>query len=277
MSFDERIRQSLRQTADTVDADVERSLHRVLEGRRQPPRRRRALAVATATLAAIVVTSAVPWTRRMLSDVDPAAGGSLAGQYQVTLRPADVAGVDPAMAGTWRMRLRPDGTLDLTAPEPFQGRTSVGASCTDLSVPCRYGIAGDTLQTNLVLGTPGPACNAIGTYSFRLADRRLTLSAIDDQCRSRRTLLATRAWRDLTDPRLPEGTYRTARLGLAQLQAGGADAVTFWRDRGVTRDATYRFRFDDEELRFDGLATECAAGRARLAAVYESAPFRRQP
>jgi hypothetical protein len=62
---------------------------------------------------------------------------------------------------------------------------------------------------------------------------------------ARRTLLASHPWKDLADPRLPEGTYRTSALSLAQLRSAGTTAgfdaaavEAFWRQQGVTNEAT---------------------------------------
>jgi hypothetical protein len=332
MSFDQRIRDGLRDAADSARPDVERSLHRVMSGSHRPRSRHRAFAVAAVALAAIVLIAAVPLARGRWSD-NPTVlegRGTLPGQYQVTLSASDVAALDPAMAGVWRMRLRPDGTVELSAPASYAGRGPAGASCAAPTAPCRYEASGDTVRTNLLPGVPGPACNAIGTYSYRLAGGRLTLSTVDDQCVARRTLLASHPWKDLADPRLPEGTYRTSALSLAQLRSAGTTAgfdaaavEAFWRQQGVTNEATltlnleagvwtlfvaadgksgvavwtgdytvtgngtvqlteanvscaratYHFRIEHDQLRFDALAPECATERLRLAALHESAPF----
>ena len=335
MSFDQRMREGLRGAADTARPDVERSLHRVMTERRRPRSRRRALAVGAVALAAIVLIVAIPVARGLRSH-NPTVlegAGTLPGQYQVTLSASDVAAVEPAMAGVWRMRLRPDGTVELSPPTSYAGRGPAGASCAAPTAPCRYEAGGDTVRTNLLPGVPGPVCNEIGTYSYRLAGGRLTLNPVDDQCVARRTLLASHPWKDLADPRLPEGTYRTSALSLAQLRAAGTTAgfdaaavEAFWRRQGVATQATltlsleagvwtlfvaadgqpgvtawtgdytvtgdgtvqlteanvscaratYHFRIEHDQLRFDSLSPECPTERLRLAALHESAPFVRQ-
>ena len=156
------------------------------------------------------------------------------------------------MAGTWQMRLRPDGAVGLTPPDAFlEGGSSGGPVCTHVASPCRYEADGTTFSTNLELGKPSAVCNSLGTYSWRLSGDRLTLLPVADACDARRTLLATSAWTDLADPRLPEGVYRTGALSLAHLQGAGiaagldqAAVQAFWRLQGVSRDADLELRLE---------------------------------
>jgi hypothetical protein len=203
MPFEQRMREGLRRAAASVNPDVERSLHRITADR--PPRTRRAsFAVAAAGLATLLLMVGVWMTQRLpASDQssDVAGDGTLVGHYQVTLRPSDVAAVDPAMAGLWRVRLRPDGTVGLTPPDAFgqQASSWSGLKCAHEALPCRYEADGAAFRTNLELGTPGTVCNSLGTYTWRRSDARLTLTPVDDACDARRTLLASSVWTFLAD------------------------------------------------------------------------------
>jgi len=210
MPFDQRMREGLRRAAASVNPDVERSLHRITADRRRPRTHRASLAVAAAGLATLLLIVGVWLTQRMSPgrSSHAAGDGTLVGDYRVTLHASDVAAVDRAMAGTWQLRLRPDGTVGLDPPAAFQreGSSSYGIVCVHVASPCRYEADGATFRTNLELGTPGTACNSLGTYTWRLNGIRLTLQPVDDACDERRTLLASSAWTDLAGPRLPEGT-----------------------------------------------------------------------
>ena len=253
MPFEQRMREGLHRAATSVDPAVERSLHRVMSGRRRRRATRRILAVAAAGLVALVLVLGVPAIRSLVPDDganDAAGGGTLAGFYQTTLRESDVSEVDSTMAGRWRMRLRPDGAVELAPPVTFLAQSGRPA-CAGNNSPCRYDAEGSTLRTNLVVGTPGAQCNSLGVYAWDLQRGRLAIRIVDDACQARRTLLSTRIWADLADPRMPEGVYRTGQVSLTQLlsagSANGLDAArldTFWRGRGVSQGAELTLRLE---------------------------------
>ncbi|GAA4261937.1 hypothetical protein GCM10022255_096660 [Dactylosporangium darangshiense] len=251
MPFDERVREGLHRAAASIEPDVERSLHRITAGRRRS-RVYRPLMIAAGGLATLLLIAGVPVLQRLLSAGSPegvAGGGTLAGRYETTLRASQVAAVDTALAGTWRLQLRPDGTVVLDPPEALQAPH--GPVCGEVGSPCRYDADAGTFRTNLEPGTPGAACNSLGTYTWRLHGGRLTLHTVSDPCAARRTLLAASEWTDLADPRLPEGAYRTGALSLDQLRLAGAAAgldqagvEDFWRGEGVTRTVELTLRLD---------------------------------
>jgi hypothetical protein len=192
MPFERRIRDGLDHTADSVDTDVERSLQRVLNGRRRPAFGRTAAPVAV--LLAVILMLGIPALLR-LSTGDTADGGALAGRYEVTLQAPDVR-ADPQMAGRWQLRLLDDGAVVLTPPDPFVTRAggTTGTPCTPSSSACRYDADDTTLHTNLQPGSPGVDCNSIGAYTWQHRGDRLTLHVVADTCPTRRALLTARSW-----------------------------------------------------------------------------------
>jgi len=187
MSFDRRLREGLDRASIAAEPNVEGSLFTVLAERRRRARARRlALAVAVAGLAALVTAFGVSIVDGLRSDdraPTVAAVHQLAASYEVTLTEAESATVRPSLAGLWRMRLRSDGEIVLTAPETFAAeRNPLGVSFT----------ADDaTFRTNIFYND---FCTSIGTYSWHLTDLQLTFDTVSDACVIRRALLTTKPW-----------------------------------------------------------------------------------
>lgn len=187
MPFERRLRDELNQAAAPVNPDTERSLFTVLGRRRRRARMRRVtLALAATGLAATIPFTGARIVDSMRSADHPstvAAARQLAGTYQVTLTQADSAGIQPSLAGTWRMRLQADGAIVLTAPAAF---------------PAEGGAAGEVFnadQTTFRTSTLYNAfCTSVGAYTWRLSGAELTLLADNDPCEIRRALLSTRPW-----------------------------------------------------------------------------------
>jgi hypothetical protein len=141
------------------------------------------------TVAAATLTVALPLAARALTDGPgpvnrPAAAAErLAGDYEVMVTAADGAGLDQSLTGVWRMRLKPDGMLELHAPPTFAGEQST----TGLSFTADE----TTFRTNVFYSD---FCSSLGTYRWQLTGTRLVLEVRDDPCQIRRDLLATRPW-----------------------------------------------------------------------------------
>lgn len=202
MSLDRRLREELRRAAAAIEPDVERHLGAV-EAR---ARRRGGIGGWTLLLAAAIVVAAiilrVPDPR-----IGPGPGSSgpptaaasnppsatpsvpptypeIAGTYLATLDGADAAVKRDGVAGSWTMRLQPDGGIFLSPPASFVPGAS-GLS------GIAFSLTGDRFRTNLFYSTD---CNSVGTYAWSRAGNRLTFTPVDDKCSIRRTLLATTPW-----------------------------------------------------------------------------------
>jgi hypothetical protein len=211
MSFDQKVRDALVSAAVDVAPDVERSLHRLTSRHRRRLRIRRiALAATVAGLVALVPALAVLLSNTADNDrlvQSPTAMADLSGSYQAVITEADNGGVQPPLTGLWRLRLRSDGTVSLSAPSSFPaGYSSEGPAFTADS---------DTLRTEIFAGQ---FCEEPGTYTWRRTEEQLVLEVVDDPCQLRRTLLASTPWTSIPDGDcpvsggnclgpLPAGTY----------------------------------------------------------------------
>ena len=122
-------------------------------------------------------------------ETSPSASGAadalqIAGTYLTTLDAADPAVKRDSLAGTWTMRLQPDGAVFLSSPASFVPG-AVGVS------GVAFSLVGDRFRTNLFYNE---YCNSIGNYVWSRAAGGLTFTSVDDTCTIRRTLLATTPW-----------------------------------------------------------------------------------
>ena len=202
MSLDRRLRDELRREAAAIEPDVERHLGAV-EARAL---RRGGIGASTLLLAAAIVVATIilrvpdprlggeagssgPPTPVASSSASPspsaaAAYPEIAGMYVATLENANTAVKRDGVAGTWTMRLEPDGVIFLSPPASFVPGAS-GLS------GIAFSLVGDRFRTNLFYND---YCNSIGTYAWSRAANTLTFTQVDDTCSIRRTLLATTPW-----------------------------------------------------------------------------------
>jgi hypothetical protein len=187
MPFERRLRDELNQAAAPVNPDTERSLFTVLGRRRRRARMRRVILA----LAATGLAAAIPFTGARIIDStrpadDPptvAAARQRVGAYQVTLTQADSAGIEPSLAGTWRMRLKADGAIVLTAPAAF---TAEGSAAGEVFTADQT-----TFRTSALYNA---FCTSIGAYTWRLSGAELSLVVGNDPCEIRRALLSIKPW-----------------------------------------------------------------------------------
>ncbi len=109
----------------------------------------------------------------------------IAGTYTVTLSSVDLAVSDQGMAGSYTMRLLPDGAVVLSAPV---GSLREGTSPSGIT----YRLSAGQFTTNAFVNISCPG--TVGTYRWRLADGQLVFTPIRDDCVVRRTLFASEPW-----------------------------------------------------------------------------------
>ena len=109
----------------------------------------------------------------------------IAGTYTVTLSSVDLAVSDQGMAGSYTLRLLPDGAVVLSAPV---GSLREGTSPSGIT----YRLSAGQFTTNAFVNISCPG--TVGTYRWRLADGQLVFTPIRDDCVVRRTLFASEPW-----------------------------------------------------------------------------------
>jgi len=130
MPTDRDLRNEFGRAASQIEPDVQRHLHQTLRHGRRRLLVRRTVRVTTVVAAMALIVIAAPAALRELrgSRTDLPAGtptptpsvatdgSAIAGTYTIDL--PDEAGVirDQGMAGSWTLRLEPDGTVLLTSP-----------------------------------------------------------------------------------------------------------------------------------------------------------------
>jgi hypothetical protein len=198
MPLEPRLRDGLQRAAEQVHPDVEGSLESV---RRRADRSSSAvggLAVAAALVVALVFVVqglGSPGPQGPGTSASPAASGAapppglpLQGtSWEVTLSDADPEAAALGMAGTWRLLLGADATVELTPPAGFRAPSG--------QPPTRYIHAVDegSLTTNLFGRDFGASCAGAGTYRWRIDGDQLTLSG-EDTCPARVALLTSATW-----------------------------------------------------------------------------------
>jgi hypothetical protein len=109
----------------------------------------------------------------------------IAGTYTVTLSTADPGVAAKGMAGTYTMRLLPNGVVRLSAPV---GALAEGPSPSAIN----YRLTGSQFTINAFVNISCPG--TLGTYRWKLAEGRLVLTPTDEVCAVRRTLFASKPW-----------------------------------------------------------------------------------
>ncbi len=195
MSIDSRLRQGLERSAGNATADLVHDLPDALKrGRR---RRRiivavRATAIATVLAIAAVGGPALVSSFRSNEPAVPAPSPSsvatdfspIAGTYTVELTNADPTVAANQMAGTWTIRLGPNGAMRLSIPAGFtrEGKSPVGNA---------FSLAASQFRTNLFYSD---FCHSIGVYRWQLRGTRLTFTPLSEDCAVRRAVFASQQW-----------------------------------------------------------------------------------
>ena len=137
MSLERRLREELQREASLIEPDVERHLGAVeARSRRRKGIGAGPLLVATAVVVAAIILrvpdprlgeapggSPSPSPTASIETSPPASGAAtypqIAGTYLTALDAADPAVKRDSLAGTWTMRLQPDGAVFLSSPASF--------------------------------------------------------------------------------------------------------------------------------------------------------------
>jgi hypothetical protein len=110
----------------------------------------------------------------------------IAGTYTVTLSNEDPQVEQNGLAGTYTMRLLPDGVMLLSVPEGF-GRE--GPSPSGIS----FRLSGNQFTTNAFVNFTCPG--SIGVYRWQLEGSRLTFTPLQEDCGIRQVLFSSQPWR----------------------------------------------------------------------------------
>ena len=192
------LRERFDRVAEQVESDVPRHLHQTLRiGRRRVLFRRSASVFAVAAAIAVLVIAG-PGTLRWIdglrtntpagaSDPTPSVtvgGAPIAGSYSVAIPDAPGAIRRERMAGSWTLRLEPDGTVLVSSPPSFT------ASITGIV----FDLAGISCRTNAFVtdlcSNDGP-----GLYRWNRTRGSLSFTVIADTCDARVALFSTKSWR----------------------------------------------------------------------------------
>ena len=174
------------------------ALDRLFERHRRKQRNRRigagllAFAIAGAGTWGVVSTLRESGGGRQPAASPPASAdaesyGLIAGVYATTLRENDAVVAANGMAGTYTMRLKPNGVMHLRLPPGFQRE---GESPTGIN----FRLSGNQFTTNALVNLMC-ADIELGAYRWELTRYRLTLTPLVDECKVRATLFGSRPWR----------------------------------------------------------------------------------
>lgn len=169
------------------------ALDRLFERRRRKQRNIRIRAAVLALVVGAVGTwGAVSALRETGTERRPAEQPSrpesyslIAGTYAVTLEDDDPEVRANELAGTYTMRLLPDGVMLLSVPKGF-GRE--GPSPSGIS----FRLSGNQFTTNAFVNLT--CANTVGVYRWLLRGNRLTLTPLQEPCDVRAALFGSRPW-----------------------------------------------------------------------------------
>jgi hypothetical protein len=195
MSIDSRLRQGLERSASRATENLVDDLPDALARGR---RRRRVTLVTRATALAAGLTIVAVVGPRLVGSLrteqpagptpTPSIGttdfAAIAGTYSIELTNADATVAANHMAGTWTIRLRPDGAMQLSIPAGFtrEGHAPAGNAFT---------LAASQFRTNLFYND---FCHSIGVYRWQLRGTRLTFAPLSEDCAVRQAVFASQQW-----------------------------------------------------------------------------------
>lgn len=206
MSLDRRVREGFGRVAGDIDPDVEGLLGTtVVRGRRRRLMRRAAVAAAVAVVAAVAIVVGPGVLERLGRPSDPRPAGPgpsppiepgqdpyqlIDGVYLVRLRGTeDQAIAEAGLAGTWRMRLDPEGSLSLSPPRRLRDSTE---PFTNSYV---YRLSGSRFETDAL--SPDTCGAPSGLYRWELRGEppgELSFTIVEDGCAVREAVLASEPW-----------------------------------------------------------------------------------
>jgi hypothetical protein len=181
------LRNRLEREADRVHLAPD-ALDRVYRGHRRREVRRRVTAGLTA--GALTIAMGVWFAASFLkgSESRPASTPSsvaIVGTYRTTLARSDTEVAELGLAGTYTLRLRQNGVIQLSTPEGFE---EVHESASGDA----YRVTGNvlTIGSFTTFSCPG----TVGTYRIELTATKLRLTPIDEPCLLRETIFGSQPW-----------------------------------------------------------------------------------
>jgi hypothetical protein len=172
-------------------------LERLFDRRKRKQRNQRieaavvALVIGTAGIGGAVVA-----LRGLEDQTRPAASPSIgparelylqiAGTYTLTLSNEEPRVREHGLAGTYTMRLLPDGVMLLSVPRGFSGE---GPSPSGIS----FLLSGNQFTTNAFVNFTCPG--SVGVYRWELDGDRLTFAPLQEECDVRQVLFSSAPWR----------------------------------------------------------------------------------
>jgi hypothetical protein len=184
MNADERVRHGLERNAASFTPDVELALRQVLQRRRTAVPRRPLVRIAAA-LVAVVALAAITRRGEQVSPtpsltVPPHPAAAIVERQFEAIVPAAANDVIADLAGRWRVRFSPDGTVAIEQPEQFEGTVTTPAAS----------LSGHEFLTDL-FSADLCAGHLPGRYHWSVAPwGDLNLAVLDDSCPTRTELLA---------------------------------------------------------------------------------------
>jgi len=171
-------------------------LDRLLDRRSRKQRNRR---IGAVVVALVIGTAGIGGTvvglRELGTQTRPAATPGIgpprqlytqiAGTYTVTLSNEDPKISEHGLAGTYTMRLLPDGVMLLSVPRGFGGE---GPSPSGIS----FRLSGNQFTTNAFVNFTCPG--SVGVYRWELDGNRLTFAPLAEECEIRRVLFSSAPW-----------------------------------------------------------------------------------
>ncbi len=164
-------------------------LDRVYEGHRRKERRKRLAAGLTA--GALTIAVAVWLVGTLTGDTpktpaEPPGPVPIAGTYRLTLPGSDPDVADLDIAGTYTLRLSPNGVIQLAAPPGFEDTYESGSGDA-------YRVTGNVVSIGSFTSFSCPG--TVGTYRIQLTATELRLTPIDESCPLRETIFGSRPWK----------------------------------------------------------------------------------
>ena len=156
--------------------------------RRERNRRLRALGIGALLFVAVLVIarSSLPNGRPEPAGPRPITARSIAGTYTVRLRASSGLVDRLGVEGPYSMQLTPDGSLLVIGPHKVDFPWN----------PATFELSRGVLTTDAFVGTldPDQGCEAPATYRVERGAGSLTLTPVEEPCRFRTAILATRPW-----------------------------------------------------------------------------------
>jgi hypothetical protein len=187
MSIDHRLREGLDRAMSTIDIDVDQHLDRARRvGRRRAVVRRTltvvavAAAIVVAALAAPAVLDAIRSQRHQPATTpSPLA---ITGSYVSTITDQEATSAgDPRAAGSWVLRIRGDGILELASLK----HADLGGGSS------QYQLTGEEILTTAL---SSPTCTGVGRYAWSRRSDTLSLVAVSDPCALRVAVFSSHPW-----------------------------------------------------------------------------------